>query len=133
MDPALATFASLIGNCYAATIAPGTEDTHCFRDMFDGAHVRDTHVVTKDDMAVYQGETIYSETPDGIVFTYANSDGGVGQGKARFEGGAIMFEMSMHATGRAPALPIHSRWVIGANGYDVTAEGKAAIHYGPAR
>ena len=133
MEPALTIFASLLGNCFTATLSPGVEDTHCFRDMFDGAHVRDTHVVTKEDMAIYQGETIYSETPGGLVFTYVNSDGGVGQGTARIEGGSIAFDMTMRASSSSPALPIHSRWQIGGDGYDVTGEGKAAIHYGPAR
>ena len=133
MEPALAIFASLLGNCYSASIMPGVEDTHCFREMYDGAHVRDTHVVTENDVTTYQGETIYSEGPSGIELRYVNSLGGAGNGTARPEGNTIVFDMTMRADPSKPNQPIHSVWRLTGNGYDVESSGRPTVHFVPAR
>lgn len=133
MEPALAIFASLLGNCFTATLSPDVEDTHCFREMYDGAHVRDTHVVTQEGVATYQGETTYSEGPGGIEFRYFNSLGGAGNGTARPEGSTIVFDMTMRADPSKPGQPIHSVWRLTGNGYDVESAGQAVIHFVPAR
>src|SRR6187551_3540008 len=97
MEPALAIFGKLIGLCFSATIAPGAEDRHCFRELYDSAHVRDVHVVLIDNVSVYEGETTYSQTPDGVEFTYLNSTGGAGHGTVRIEGDVLTFDMNMRA------------------------------------
>ena len=53
MDPALAIFGMLLGQCWAAEVAPQTLDTHCFADLWNGSHVRDRHSVTRDGKAIY--------------------------------------------------------------------------------
>ena len=133
MEPALAIFASLLGNCYSAMIMPGVQDTHCFREMYDGAHVRDTHVVTENDVATYQGETIYSEGPRGIEFRYVNSLGGAGNGTAIPQGNAIVFDMTMRADPSKPDKPIRTVWRLTGNGYDVENSGQPTVRFVPAR
>jgi hypothetical protein len=113
-DPPLAQslspFNALLDQCFVAGVGAGASDTHCFTPVFGGKHVRDQHVVMIDGKAVYRGETIYSRSADEIVFTYFNSLGGVGQGKAKAVGGGIDFTGSMRAGPAAPPQPMDSKW-----------------------
>lgn len=132
MDSALGIFARLLGGCFSAMIAPGVQDTHCFTSIYDGAHVRDVHVVTKEDAPVYQGETIYSEAPGGLQFVYVNSTGGVGAGRARVEGDMMAYDLTMRAAPGQPDKTYRGQWRIREDGYDAQPEGEAPIHFTPA-
>ena len=132
MEPALATFGKFIGLCFAATMPSGVHDTHCFSQLY-GAHVRDTHVVRRDNVPIYQGESTYSETPEGIEFTYLSSLGGSGRGTLRVEGDVLTFDMTMRADASSPAMPIHSVWRLTGDGYDVETPGQPALHFGLVR
>jgi hypothetical protein len=117
MASGLDFFASLVGQCFAATVAPGTVDRHCFSTIYEGAHVRDVHTVTANGKAVYRGETIYSRSGAGLAFTYVNSTGGVGHGTAQVEGRVMNFSGSMIAAPREAPAPIDGRWRIEGRGY----------------
>jgi hypothetical protein len=108
--PSLKAFDRLLGRCFVAGVGSGASDTHCFEPVFGGAHVRDRHVVLIDGKAVYRGETIYSRSGPEIVFTYFNSLGGVGQGKAKEAGGGIDFTGSMRAGPAGNPQPKDSKW-----------------------
>ncbi len=133
MEPALAIFGKLIGLCFAATMPSGVQDTHCFSKLYDSAHVRDTHIVRRDKVSIYEGETTYSETPAGLEFIYLSSLGGSGHGTVRIEGDVLTFDMTMRADASASPMPIHSVWRLTGDGYDVETPGKPALHFGLAR
>ena len=132
MEPALAIFGMLLGQCWAAEVAPQTLDTHCFADLWNGSHVRDRHSVTRDGKAIYEGETIYSFDGKSIVFTYVNSLGGVGRGNAKVDGRTVGFSGSMLASPGAPPQPIDSRWRLLDASYEVVnAGGPNAVVFRP--
>ena len=133
MEPALAIFGPLLGQCFAAVIAPDIVDRHCFQSVYNGQHVRDTHIVSAKGKPVYSGETLYSVDGDRLDFTYINSGGGVGHGAATIEPGALIYSGSMKPSPGRPAIPIKGRWTIGKSGYDVNNEGQAALHFAPAQ
>ena len=122
----LAIFATVLGKCFVTAFAPGIEDKHCFTSVYDGAHVRDVHVVTDKGKAVYSGETIYSATPAGLVFTYFNSSGGSGGGTATVAGGVMRFTMEMRGSAADAPKPFSGTWTPIAGGYeqDTVGEGK---------
>src|SRR5690349_11568082 len=105
LENMLVVMTPLLGKCFAATMSPGIVDTHCFKPLYDGAHVEDRHVVTKDGKSVYEGLSIYSATTDGLFLTYANSDGGSGSGTAKVSGTAFDYQMTMSATASSPRNP----------------------------
>ena len=123
MEPALAIFATLLGHCWQAQLSPSDVDTHCFSDMWNGAHVRDRHVVTHDGKAVYEGETIYSFDGHAIAFAYVNSMGGVGGGTARGEGSTIAFGGSMRARPESTPQSFKAEWRLLEDGYEVLTDG----------
>ncbi|PLK24371.1 hypothetical protein [Novosphingobium sp. TH158] len=110
-DQSLAMFDRLAGKCFVASIGPGASDTHCFEKVFGGKHVRDRHVVTIDGKAAYRGETIYSHAAAEVEFTYINSLGGVGQGKARATASGIDFTGSMRAAPANDPQSMDSKWL----------------------
>lgn len=133
MEGALAIFAPLLGHCFAATIATDTVDRHCFSDVYNGAHVRDVHVVTIKGKQVYAGETVYSDTGKKLEFTYVNSFGGVGHGTATRAGPSIDFTMTMQAKPNAERLPYTARWTLGPDDYSVSSDGKPAVRFSRVR
>lgn len=128
----LAVLAPLLGKCFAATFAPGLVDTHCFKPLYDGAHVEDRHVVTKNGTSIYEGLSIYSATPDGLFLIYVNTDGGSGSGKARVKGSSFDYTMTMRASATGESRPLTGSWTIRANGYDAMSPGQAIRKYRPA-
>ena len=125
----LAVLTPLLGKCFAATMSPGIVDTHCFKPLYDGAHIEDRHVVEKDGKSVYEGLSIYSQTPEGLFLTYVNSDGGSGDGTATVAGQAFDYRMVMRSTASGQGQPYSGRWTIRADGYDVTVPGETLRTY----
>lgn len=124
LEDALAIFSTVLGHCYVATIAPGLEDKHCWSPVYDRAHVRDVHVVSKDGKPVYQGEAIYSATPDGLVFVYVNGEGGSGTGRASVEDGTMRFAMDMRGSASGALQNFKGTWKPTGNGYVQTNDGE---------
>ena len=124
MEPALAIFAPLLGKCFAATLAPQTVDRHCFASVYDGVHVRDTHVVTAKGKPVYSGESVYSFDGKGLQFTYVNSMGGVGHGTATVQSGVMSYDLSMKAKPAGAPQQFRGKWTVDAEGYDVADDGQ---------
>jgi hypothetical protein len=125
----LAAFAPLMGHCFAATLVPDVVDTHCFTDVYQGAHVRDIHVVTTKGKQSYAGETLYSFDGKVIRFTYVNSLGGVGYGSATVAGRTIDFAGSMQAAPGGAGIPIRTEWTVGERAYSVAAQGKPPTRF----
>lgn len=121
--PALQPFDAYAGHCWKTTFPDGAVDRHCFSAVFDGKHVRDAHVVSKDGRPVYAGETIYSVENGTIVFTYWNSLGGVGRGTGTATGDDIRFTLTMRATPDAAAQAMETSWHRTAAGYETTSAG----------
>ena len=114
----------LVGHCWTTRLSPDLVDRHCFRLVYGGKHVRDEHVVLEKDRAVYSGETIFSEVPEGLAFLYVNSLGGAGHGTATTSGSGIRFRLTMRATPSADPQVIETSWTIGPQGFDMsTSEG----------
>lgn len=123
--PSLAMFDRLVGKCFVAAVGPASTDRHCFEAVYGGKHVRDRHRVSVDGKIVYGGETIYSRSGSEVVFTYINTLGGVGHGKAVGAAGGISFTGSMRgAPGTAPQ-PMDSTWRWLGTGY-TAGDGKGA-------
>ena len=129
MEPALAIFAPLLGKCFAAKLAPETVDRHCFASVYEGAHVRDTHVVTAKGKPVYSGETVYSFDGKGLEFTYFNSLGGSGRGAATVQSGVMTYSLSMKAKPADAPQQYRGKWTIDGDGYDVADEGQPARRF----
>jgi hypothetical protein len=129
LEDFLAVLMPLAGKCFVATLSPGIEDTHCFKTLYENAHIEDRHVVKKDGQAIYEGLSIYSATPEGLFVTYVNSDGGSGSGTAKVSGTSFDYQMTMRATSEAQGGPYSGRWTVKADGYDVTVPGEDVHHY----
>lgn len=120
----LAVFDDYTGRCWVAEVAERSVDRHCFRAVYDGQHVRDTHEVQRDGRTVYAGETVYSAEAGGIAFTYWNSLGGSGRGTAASgSAGTMTFDLTMRATATAKPARYRTVWRRTATGYDATTGG----------
>lgn len=118
--PTLDLFAPLAGSCFVAQFTPTVSDVHCFKAIYGGAHVRDTHEVRDGEKVIYAGETIYSREAGGLVFTYVNSTGGVGHGTLAGGTGTIHFAGSMRGSPGQAAATIDSEWrLIDGDHYEV--------------
>lgn len=96
-DP-LGALRFLAGSCWQGTFPDGKSvDTHCYESFYDGAFIRDRHVV-KGPNPDYSGETIYhwDKERQQIVYRYWNSLGGVSDGVAVPSGNSIEFPGERH-------------------------------------
>ena len=118
----LQPWSALVGHCFAgpAPGGAGAIDKHCFEGVYGGEHVRDRHVVTKNGRAIYQGESLYSARGDQVIFTYWNSLGGLGTGKAVVAGDQWTFSGTIHATAVSAEEPMTATWTIVRHGYRVS-------------
>ena len=122
---ALAPWASFVGHCWSGA-APGRGvDTHCFESVYGGQHIRDRHEVKVDGKTVYSGETLYSVDGGDVTFTYWNSLGGVGRGKAVAHGAELDFAGDIRATPSSPSEHFLARWLKTEAGYEVSDEGRS--------
>ena len=115
----LAVFAPLLGHCFVATLSADTVNRHCFTSLYDGAHVRDAHVVLRKGKQVYAGETTYSAEGSRLLFTYFNSLGGAGKGTGERTGANVDFSGTMRGSPDGKALELKLRWTIGETFYEV--------------
>ena len=122
---ALEPWATFVGHCWSGA-APGDRgiDTHCFESVYGGQHVRDRHEVKVDGKTVYAGETLYSVEGKDVTFTYWNSIGGVGRGKAAANGAELQFSGDIRATPGSPSEHFTASWRKVDGGYEVTDEGR---------
>lgn len=110
----LSGFEFFAGSCWEGLFSDGqSQDRHCFRPVFDGQFVRDTHDVTGA-RGPYGGETIFSADPatGRIQYTYWNTSGGISRGEmipteTGFESPVETYD---HPDGTH--MKIASRWVI---------------------
>lgn len=120
----LQPWSAFIGHCWSGP-APGRGvDTHCFESVYGGQHVRDRHEVKVDGTPVYSGETLYSVEGQEVTFTYWNSLGGVGRGKAIAKGAEIDFSGDVRATPASASEHFRASWLKTDGGYEVSDEGR---------
>jgi hypothetical protein len=117
----LSVFDRLLGHCWEGRISNDALDVHCFGPVYDGVHVRDRHVVLVKGEPAYKGVTYYSREGQRLVFTYLNSDGGVGHGEAVPRESGICFTGKMRATPKAAPQPISTCWRWQADGGYIAA------------
>ena len=100
-------------------------DTHCFKSVFGGTHLRDQNTVLGGSNP-YQGETIYSwnSNSKSISFTYWNSIGGVSRGTAIPKAGSIIFPDESYDAPDGSKISVSTVWQnITENSFDsVTTE-----------
>ena len=120
----LQPWSTFVGHCFVGP-APGRGvDTHCFESVYGGQHVRDRHEVKVDGRPVYSGETLYSVEGQEVTFTYWNSLGGVGRGKAIAKGAEIDFSGDIRATPGSASEHFRASWLKTDGGYEVSDEGR---------
>ena len=122
---ALSPWTSFVGHCFSGP-APGKGvDTHCFEAVYGGQHVRDRHEVKVEGKTVYAGETLYSVEGREVTFTYWNSIGGIGRGKATVDGAELQFVGDIRATPGSASEHFTAKWRRVDGGYEVTDEARA--------
>lgn len=121
----LAVFNRLLGRCWEGQMAADTLDVHCFEPIYDGAHVRDRHVVLVKGTPVYKGVTYYSREGRKLTFVYLNSQGGVGQGEASPDAAGVCFKGKMRGAPDAGTQAIASCWRWQPDGGYVVTSGSA--------
>lgn len=121
--PPLAALQDYIGHCWLTRIDDVTTDRHCFSRVYGGAHVRDTHVVSRDGQPVYQGETLFSDEAGQLSFTYWNSLGGIGRGTALASGNELRFSLVMRAAPGSAPVTSSFRWRLLDDGYETSGDG----------
>ena len=111
----------LLDACWSGTFPDGKlKDTHCFKRVFKGQHVRDYHVVIGG-ASVYEGETLYSwdATKNTIAYVYWNSLGGVSTGTATPKDGGFDFPNESYTAPDGNKVSVSTRWEnITEDGYD---------------
>ena len=111
----------LLDACWTGTFPDGVQkDTHCFKRVFNGQHIRDDHVV-KGGQSLYQGETLYSwdGANNTISYVYWNSLGGVSTGTATPTDDGINFPDESYTGPDGTQVVVSTRWEnITADGYD---------------
>ena len=124
-QPALQPWASLAGHCWSGP-APGSKaiDTHCFEAVYGGQHLRDRHEVKIGGKTIYAGETLYSVEGAEVTFTYWNSLGGIGRGKATGNGPDLAFSGEARGTPSGRSEAFTATWSIGPDHYEVTDPGR---------
>ena len=121
---ALQPWSSFVGHCWSGA-APGKGvDTHCFESVYGGQHVRDRLEVTIEGKAVYAGETLYSVEGKNVTFTYWNSIGGVGRGRATANGDKLEFSGDIRTTPASPSEHFTASWHKVDGGYEVSDQGR---------
>lgn len=108
----LAPLQFLVGWCWAGKFPDGKRtDIHCFEPVYNGAHLRDRHVVVGGP-DLYEGETIYSwsENAGGITYVYWNSFGGFSTGTATPDDETIVFPDETYTGSDGETVIISSVW-----------------------
>ena len=124
-QPLLQPLSNLAGHCWRGSApANAGEDTHCFEWVYGGQHLRDRHVVTVKGKPVYEGETLYSVEGDAVTFTYWNSIGGVGRGRATANGDKLEFSGDIRTTPASPSEHFTANWHKVDGGYEVSDQGR---------
>lgn len=120
----LAPLAFLVGHCWSGEFPDGQgTDIHCFKRVFDGAHLRDVHALLGGP-GLYRGETLYSwdAAAGEIRFVYWNSLGGVSQGSARPVEGGIDFPTETYKGPDGQQVEVETYWrFVGDSAYDSVA------------
>jgi len=126
----LSVFNRLLGHCWEGQMAADTLDVHCFEPVYDGAHVRDRHVVLVKRAPVYKGVTYYSREGRHLTFVYLNSQGGVGNGEAFPDAGGVCFKGKMRGSPDTGTQSISTCWRWqGDGGYVVTSASRKPIRF----
>lgn len=119
-QPALQPLSRFVGHCWSGE-APGGggTDRHCFEAVYGGQHIRDRHTVKVGGKTVYAGESLYSVENGAVTFSYWNSMGGVGHGRAWAKGNELDFSGQMRADPSATPEPMNATWRVVPGGYEV--------------
>jgi hypothetical protein len=131
--PAFAPLAFLAGHCWKGTFPDGAAtDEHCFSWIYDGAFLRDEHVV-RGAQGEMRGESIYyrNAAVGQIEYLYIESAGGYSHGSMTTQGAELLFPETALVGDGVPQL-YRGRWKpLGAEAYDVVVEFKSGEQWAP--
>ncbi len=111
IDP-LKPMAFLAGSCWTGTFPDGKQtDEHCFRWLFDGKALRDTHTVRAAGRPDYVGETTYyfDSAARRVEYLYVENLGGVSRGTMESAPPALVFPPTQYVEG-GNTMTYRSRW-----------------------
>ncbi|HEX7686908.1 MAG TPA: hypothetical protein VF453_04325 [Burkholderiaceae bacterium] len=122
---ALKPLAFLAGHCWKGTFADGqTTDEHCFRWLYDGHVLRDTHVVRAPGRPDAVGESTYYVNPAAgrVEFLYVENAGGISRGTVEALPEALIFPDTQY-TGDGEAVVYRARWTpVSPDAYEAWSE-----------
>lgn len=124
---ALEAMQFLVGHCWSAQFPDGSTDIHCYTSMYQGAFIRDRHLV-RGEASDYRGETIYQAGPAAgtISYRYWNSLGGVSDGTLVATAAGMASPKEVHVGEDGSRVEIRSTMVReGEDRYVSVAEEKA--------
>lgn len=117
--------AFFVGSCWAGAFSDGgSTDTHCLRSVFDGAFVRDNHVVAGA-RGPYAGETMFRwrAEDETLSFTYWDSAGGKSEGVMKRDGDAFRSPAEIYEAPDGRVLKIESVWrITGENSWEQVSQ-----------
>lgn len=108
----------LVGQCWQATFSDGVKvDTHCFSEVYQGAFIKDQHVVCGG-KEPYYGETwyVYDTDKKTITYRYYNSLGGISDGSIQFKDNQLIFPDETYQQGEKRTT-YRTTWSLGEQQY----------------
>lgn len=124
LNPNLQPLAFVVGSCWRGTFPDGRRtDTHCFTSAYEGAFIRDRHVV-ENGPRPYVGETFFrwDAAASQIRYAYYASGGNFSAGEATPQDNGVSFSDETMAAG-SQRMEIRSSWQRdGADAYRVLTE-----------
>lgn len=110
--PPLRPMSFLAGHCWKGEFDDGSKtDEHCFRWLYDGQALRDTHTVRAPGRADYVGETTYywDSGAKRIEFLYVENLGGISRGVVEATPDGLNFPPTQYVAG-GDATTYRVRW-----------------------
>jgi hypothetical protein len=102
----------LAGHCWTGPFPDGKQtDEHCFRWLYDGKALRDTHTVRAPGRPDYVGETTYYWDAGArrVAYLYIENLGGVSRGTMEATGDALVFPPTQYVAD-GESMTYRVRW-----------------------
>ena len=121
----LKPMAFLAGHCWKGEFTDGKQtDEHCFKWLYDGQALRDTHVVRTPGRPDYVGETTYywDSGARRLEYLYIENLGGVSRGTVESTPEALVFPATQYVAD-GQAMTYRVRWSLkGDSAYEAWSE-----------
>jgi hypothetical protein len=110
----LKPMAFLAGHCWKGDFPDGKQDDeHCFRWLYGGRALRDTHTVRAPGKADYIGETTYywESRAKRVEYLYVENLGGISRGTMESTPGALVFPATQYVAD-GQSMTYRVRWTL---------------------